>query len=330
MHNIKLKNNKEFIGDPTISVLDSAIKQGIHLDYSCLSARCSSCKMRVLKGTYEQIVDESILTDKEKELGYVLSCNIRPKSDLELNIEDIGVELPKKIIVPSKINSIVKINSSVVKLELRMPPKIKFDFLPGQYLNIIKGSDKRSYSIESSHSKDNKLTFLIKEYEGGLFSEYWFNRAKKDDLLRLEGPLGSFFYRNKKCTDLVFLATGTGIAPIKSILDQLESISIEQDLESFNIWLLWGGRYAEDLFWKPEYKSINLNYTAVLSREKNNDLNSKEGYVQNIVKDFDIQWDTAEVYACGSSVMINDSRKLLIEKGLKESSFYSDAFISTN
>lgn len=323
-HTIHLKNNKTYTCEENTSLLQAALDSGITLEYSCLNARCSSCRVKILEGEVENLQDEQVLTTEEKAAGYVLSCNVVPRSEIVLDVEDLAVTLPKPQVTPCKINSITALTPHIVEVVLRLPPKVDFQFLAGQYVDIIRNGHKRSYSISHSQYEGNQLKLFIRNYEGGLFSNYWFNEAKPNDLLRVEGPLGTFFYRhNEVCTDIVLLATGTGIAPIKAILEQLQASP--ELLVNKKIWLLWGGRKKEDLFWQPQTTLTNFTYIPVLTRE--DQWQGAKGYVQEIALQQPIHWQKAQVYACGSELMIQSAQKLLTQQGLKEENFFSDAFV---
>ena len=323
-YTIHLKNSKTYTCEENTSLLQAALDSGITLEYSCLNARCSSCRVKILEGEVENLQDEQVLTTEEKAAGYVLSCNVVPRSEIVLDVEDLAVTLPKPQVTPCKINSITALTPHIVEVVLRLPPKVDFQFLAGQYVDIIRNGHKRSYSISHSQYEGNQLKLFIRNYEGGLFSNYWFNEAKPNDLLRVEGPLGTFFYRhNEVCTDIVLLATGTGIAPIKAILEQLQASP--ELLVNKKIWLLWGGRKKEDLFWQPQTTLTNFTYIPVLTRE--DQWQGAKGYVQEIALQQPIHWQKAEVYACGSELMIQSAQKLLTQQGLKEENFFSDAFV---
>ncbi|WP_314269054.1 2Fe-2S iron-sulfur cluster-binding protein [Capnocytophaga sputigena] len=323
-YTIHLKNSKTYTCEENTSLLQAALDSGITLEYSCLNARCSSCRVKILEGEVENLQDEQVLTTEEKAAGYVLSCNVVPRSEIVLDVEDLAVTLPKPQVTPCKINSITALTPHIVEVVLRLPPKVDFQFLAGQYVDIIRNGHKRSYSISHSQYEGNQLKLFIRNYEGGLFSNYWFNEAKPNDLLRVEGPLGTFFYRhNEVCTDIVLLATGTGIAPIKAILEQLQASP--ELLVNKKIWLLWGGRKKEDLFWQPQTTLTNFTYIPVLTRE--DQWQGAKGYVQEIALQQPIHWQKAQVYACGSELMIQSAQKLLTQQGLKEENFFSDAFV---
>ena len=328
MFKISLKNKKSFICDSESTIFEAAKNNNIILEHSCLSYRCRSCMVKVTSGSTIDKEDEFVLSDNDKNQNFVLSCNAKPLSDLELDVEDLGnVKIFDKKIIPSKINSIEKLTDDVLKVTLRIPPNSNFKFNSGQYVNIIKGNITRSYSIANSSDHKNQLEFFIKKYTNGLMSEYFFKEAKLNDLLRLEGPIGTFFLRDSSFKNIVFLATGTGIAPIKSILEALDK-SHEQ-YQNKNFWVIVGARYQEDLFWKPNFKILNIKYIPVLSRAEN-DWNGSQGYVQDIVLNQQIDLENSQVYACGSNDMIKSAKELFIKNNLKENNFFSDAFVQTN
>jgi CDP-4-dehydro-6-deoxyglucose reductase len=327
MFEIKLKNNKKFNCDKDSTIFEAAKKSNIVLEHSCLSSRCRSCVVKVLSGKTINKEEELVLTEKDKNANFVLSCNAKPLSDLELDIEDLGeITLFEKKITPSKISVIEKLTGDVLKVVLRLPPNSNFNFNSGQYVNITKGNITRSYSIANSSNHKNQLEFFIKNYENGLMSAYFFKEAKINDLLRLEGPIGTFFLRDSSFKNIVFLATGTGVAPIKSILEGFDK---SHEYQNKNLWLFVGARYQEDLFWEPNLKNLKIKYIPVLSRQ-DNEWNGEKGYVQDIVLKEKIDLENTQVYACGSNDMINSAKELFFKNNLKENNFFSDAFVQTN
>jgi len=325
---IKLKNNKTFTCDKDSTIFEAAKNSNIILEHSCLSSRCRSCIVKVVSGSTIDKEEELVLTKEDKTANFVLSCNAKPLSDIELDIEDLSdITLFEKKIIPSKISIIEKLTDDILKIVLRLPPNSNFNFNSGQYVNIIKGNLTRSYSIANCSDHKNQLEFFIKNYENGLMSEYFFKEAKINDLLRLEGPIGTFFLRESSFKNIIFLATGTGVAPIKSILEGLDKF--HEQYQNKNFWVIVGARYQEDLFWEPNLKNLNINYIPVLSRQVN-DWNGAKGYVQNIVLKQQIDLENTQVYACGSDNMIKSAKELFLKNSLKENSFFSDAFVQTN
>lgn len=321
MYKVELQKGKSFFCESSETIIAGALRNGIFLDHSCLSGRCSSCKFKILSGQTICEIDELPLSESEKSQGYILSCIRKPVSNIVIEAEDLseyGLLKPKTI--PAKINDITKLTENIIKVNLRFPPNEKPTFLEGQYINVIKGNLKRSYSIASSRESE-KLELIVKNYRGGEMSKFWFEEAKINDLVRIEIPKGTFFFRNFNNIDnIIFLATGTGIAPIKSIF---ESKLFQEKMKSFKrVIILWGMKSKNDIFWRPE---INVEFIPVLSRES-----FPKKYVQNFVQELNLNFDKAAIYACGSDTMIQQVREIAIEKGLSSNNFYSDAFVPSN
>lgn len=330
MYIISLKNGKSFNCDSNTTIFDAAKNNGIILEHSCLTARCRSCVVKIDSGITIDKFDDLVLSDEEKSNNWILTCNSFPSSDLVLDIEDLGdIKVFDKKIIPAKIQAINKLNDTVIEVSLRLPPNSNFEYNSGQYVNITKGTIKRSYSVANAHRESGVLTFLIKKYENGLMSNYWFDEAKENDLLRIEGPIGSFFLRETEAENIIFLATGTGVAPIKAILESITESP--KKLLNKKIWIFTGARNQNDIFWQPnELNEIpNLKYIPVLSRALE-DWKGEKGYIQDILIKQNIPLENAQVYACGSNTMIESAKKLLIEKGLNKTNFFSDAFVATN
>lgn len=330
MFQITLKNGKSFTCDSNTTVFEAAKSNGILLEHSCLNARCRSCNVKVISGITEDKLDDLVLTAEEKSQGYVLSCIAIPKSDLELDVEDLGyIPFYDSKIVPTKIASIMFVSDSVLKLNLRLPPSVNFKYIAGQYLIISKGSLKRSYSISNACKENSELSFYIKNYEEGQMSQFWFNEAKVGDLLRIEGPKGSFFFRESNKKQIIFLATGTGIAPVMAIIEELISSQRINALEK--VWIFNGSRYEQDLIWNSDpFNNIShIEYIPVLSKPTQL-WKGEVGYVQDILFSKNINLSDSQVYACGSDKMIGSALKVLVENGLDSKSFYSDTFVATN
>jgi CDP-4-dehydro-6-deoxyglucose reductase, E3 len=330
MYTVSLKNGRSFTCNSNTTIFEAAKNAGIVLEHSCLNARCRSCVVQVETGTTKEKYEDLVLTPEEKSNNWILSCNALPSSDLYLDIEDLGdIKLFDKKIIPAKIQTIKKLNETVILVSLRLPPSLNFGYNPGQYVNISKGTLKRSYSIANTFAENSPLLFYIKKYNGGEMSKYWFQEVKENDLLRIEGPFGSFFFRESEYDNIIFLATGTGIAPIKAIIESI--YFSENKYQNKKIWLFNGARFESDLFWKPNHfiENQSLVYVPVLSKGSEN-WTGEKGYVQEVVLKKGIDLKNSQVYACGSIDMIESAKELLVEKGLNPKNFFSDAFVATN
>jgi CDP-4-dehydro-6-deoxyglucose reductase len=233
-----------------------------------------------------------------------------------------GIEVK---ILPTRINSLELLSEDIMQVKLRVPPSSNFVFLEGQFIDIIgPNSIRRSYSI-ASISSNKEIILLIKRVKNGEFSNYWFNKAKSNDLLRIEGPKGTFFLRDR-AKPLVFLATGTGIAPIISILDRLDSDPDFNQTEGIS--LFWGNRVQQDFVWKSNFKKINVDFHPIISR-KEDDWKGEIGHVQDVALRISDNIRKINVYACGASEMINSAKASFVKSGLNENDFYSDAFVQS-
>jgi CDP-4-dehydro-6-deoxyglucose reductase len=307
------------------TILNAAEKSGVVLAYSCRTGRCSTCKCKVISGDTVPLVDEVGLSQKEKDEGWILTCVRSAISNLEIEIDDLGdVILPKPALFPCRINSIDNVSKHVVRVGFRLPPSSNFKILPGQYVDIIGPSGvRRSYSV-ANHVTDNILEFHVGEVDGGCLSDYWFGKAKINDLLRLNGPLGTFFLRSIKEQDVVFLATGTGIAPIKAMIESITLLAPEDHPKSLSVF--WGGRTLDDLYFDPSADCTLLRYVPVLSRSTI-DWEGQKGYVQDVFLNEHPDLSNCVIYACGSEKMIRSSCEILVKAGLPEKKFFSDAFL---
>lgn len=326
---VTLSNHKTFTGEPGKSLLDCAKSQGTVLEYSCRTGRCGVCKANVLQGDTEVVQPELALTEEERACGAILTCCRAAVTDIELDIEDLGLLADIQIkTMPCRLDTLERLANDVVRVVLRTPPKSALFYLAGQYIDVIgKNAVRRSYSIANAVREDAKLELHIRQVPNGIMSQYWFGEARANDLLRLEGPLGTFCLRNASTTNLVFMATGTGIAPVKAMLEALAAAP--ETLSDKRIYVYWGGRTEEDLYWHPDFPALDLTYRPALSRA-GAQWSGATGYVQHAVLAENLDLADTSVYACGSEAMIHTAREVLTQAGLPLNHFHSDAFVSSN
>ena len=322
---IQTQEGKKFFSIEGRTVLDCALSNGIVFEYSCKSGQCGTCKTTLLKGEIIEI-QEQLALNKEDANNQFLTCCCKAASDILIDATDLSVMHGIKVkILPARINSLKLFSEDIMQVALRLPPTSNLFFLEGQFIDIIgQNSIRRSYSIAST-SLNEEITLLIKKVEHGEFSNYWFNEADTNDLLRIEGPKGTFFLRDRN-KPLIFLATGTGIAPIISILDGLDSNPDFNQTE--NISLFWGNRVQQDFVWRPNFKKINVDFYPIISR-KDDDWSGEIGYVQDAALRISDNIHEINVYACGASEMINSAKASFVRAGLREKDFYSDAFVQS-
>lgn len=326
---VTLTSGKAFESDQGVSILDAAAQAKITFPHSCKTGRCSTCKCKVVSGETKVLVTELGITETEKSEGWILSCARSAITDVVLEVEDLGdVVIPVAKTQACRISSLEKLASDVIKVVLRLPPNVALDFIPGQYVDVIgPGGIRRSYSLANAPKADNTLEFHIRAVENGAMSQYWFNQSAVNDLLRLHGPQGTFFLRDIANCDLIFLATGTGIAPVKAMLETLPSFPADQQPQSITV--LWGARHEHDLYFDVASLPGIKKYIPVLSRAEVT-WQGERGYVQDALLRQIPDLRNAVVYACGSDSMIHSAKSTLAAAGLPSHHFYSDAFVCSS
>lgn len=326
---IALSSGKSFPTPAGTTILEAAAQAKVALPYSCKTGRCSTCKCKVLSGTTHALYPETGLSDFEKADGWILSCVRTAETDVLLEVDDLdGVVLPAAKTWPCRISEVKQLAPDVMQVLLRLPPSADFDFISGQYIDIIgPGGIRRSYSLANAACKNKMLELNIRAVDGGAMSDYWFNQAKQNDLLRLNGPLGTFLLRDVAGIDLIFLATGTGIAPVKAMLESLAHYPSDKQPKSTTV--LWGGRYPSDFYLAVNEIAADFSYIPVLSRPDDK-WGGEIGYVQDVLLKTVPDLLNAAVYACGSDAMIHSAQKSLLAAGLPANRFYSDAFVCSS
>jgi CDP-4-dehydro-6-deoxyglucose reductase len=326
MLKIQTTNGKTFSQSAGQTLLEAAAKSGIGLPYSCKTGRCSTCKCKVISGQSVATVDELGLTSEEKAQGFILSCVRSAQTDMLIEVEDLGDQvIPEVKTLPTRISSLEKLAPDVLGVKLRFPPNTPFNFLAGQYVDVIgPGGTRRSYSVANAPASDNQLQLHIRAVQNGAMSQYWFDQAKVNDLLRIHGPLGSFFTRPLNGLHLVFLATGTGIAPVKAMLERLANAPVDNQILSVSLY--WGGRKLHDLYADPSQWHASLRYVPVLSLAPVDWIGAR-GHVQHSLLSDKPDLANTVVYACGSDAMIQSAKAELTQAGLPNNRFYSDAFV---
>ncbi len=310
------------------TLLDAALAAGFLLPYGCKNGACGACKAKVLKGEVEhgQYVP-SALPEEEKAQGRALLCCATPRSDLQIQVHQVSRadDIPAKR-MPCRVETRRMLADDVLELTVKLPASENFRFRAGQYVDFIMADDKRrSFSIANAPHQEGVLVFHIRSIVGGQFTQHLFTQLKEKDMLRFEGPLGGFFFREDSPRPAILLAGGTGFAPIKGIIEHLIHIGDTRPL-----YLYWGahvptGLYQHDLAqaWQNQGK---LRYVPVLSNAPAQD-GMRQGLVHEaVLADFP-DLSGFDVYACGAPAMVEAAHRDFTQKaGLDEAHFYSDAF----
>jgi len=327
MPTIRINSETPIHAETGTSILDAASAASIQLPYSCKTGRCGTCKCRLIEGTTTTRLPEAGLSDAEKAAGWILSCVRSAQTDLEIEAETLGdIALPAARTLPCRISALDRPAVDVLRVRLRLPPTQAFAFLPGQYIELIGHNGlRRSFSLANASAPGGELELHVRAIDGGAMSRYLFDVAKVGDLLRLRGPLGTFFLRDIAGRDLYFLATGTGIAPVKAMLEALSSA----DEQPRSVTVLWGGRQPADLYLDMASILGNHSFIPVLSRA-DAAWEGARGHVQDVLLARRPDLSNAAVYACGSDAMIHSARAALTQAGMAEQQFHSDAFVCSS
>jgi CDP-4-dehydro-6-deoxyglucose reductase, E3 len=318
-------------------VLEAALAAGLNLPHSCKSGHCGSCRARLVTGEIRYAQARPLgITSEEEARGYVLLCQARPASDLTVEARFIASVADVQIkTLPCRIARLQALAPDVMQVWLRLPSVERLPFHAGQYLDVLlAGGRRRSFSIASPPHDSELLELHVRRVSGGGFTERLFGGPteapaaplREGALLRIEGPLGQFSYRDG-AAPLLMVAGGTGFAPLKSILRHVLERGIRR-----RIHLYWGARHTQDLYeeaqvleWARRYPQ--LSFTAVLSEATRPEAtHQRVGWVHEAgladhpdLRDF-------EVYAAGPPAMIEALRESLPRHGLPPERLYFDSF----
>lgn len=311
------------------TVLESAIEAGFNIPYGCRNGACGSCKGTILSGEVDYgDYARSALTEEEKAAGKALFCCARPLSDLTIECREIIIgNIPPRI-MPTRVERKQQLSHDVMALFLKLPSNEHLQFMAGQYIEfLLKDGKRRAFSLANAPHVDNLLELHLRLIPGGVFTEYVFNEMPDKAILRIEGPFGSFYYRENSEKPMIMVAGGTGFAPIKGIIEHMIHNNIKRD-----IFLYWGAKARADLYmpelpeaWVRDYPHIR--FIPVLSDALPEDnWQGRTGLVHQAVLDDFANLSEYEVYCCGAPGMVEVAHTSFQKAGLPEEAFYSDAF----
>jgi len=311
------------------TVLEAALREGYRLPYGCRNGTCGSCKGKVAAGFVDHGKSrDTALNANERAAGMALFCQAQPRSDLIIECREIGAvkDIPVKTL-PCRVQSLDLVAPDVMRLRLRLPTSERLQFLAGQYIDILlRDGARRSLSLANPPHDDGLLELHLRNY-GGPFSIQVFTQMKEKDILRFEGPLGTFYLREDSIKPAVLIAGGTGFAPLKAIIEHAIHHKIKRPLLLYR-----GAQRAADLYlnelplaWQREH---GITYVPVLSDAGPGDVwSGRRGLVHEAVMEDLPDLSGHEVYACGAPAMIDAVRRdFLAHCGLPEAAFYADAF----
>ena len=319
------ETGKSFTVDSGETVLDAALRANITLPHDCRFGGCGACRVRLLEGTVSYEDPPFGLTPEEAAAGYALACQALPGSDLVIAPEAAGDVLPEPLRHTARVCAISRLSDGVTHLRLEVDSQDALQYLPGQYMNVhLDDGSTRSFSM-ASKPDGRLLDFHVRRISEGKFTDSILPGLTVGDTMRIEAPLGMFRYRPRDYRPMVMVATGTGVAPIRAILQALMEAG-----DAPPVWLYWGVRSEEDLYLAQEVAQWagqldDFRFVPVLSRSGPG-WQGRSGHVQAaIAEDFDDLSEHA-FYICGSPQMVREAKSVLMGLGASPDHLYADSF----
>lgn len=331
-----LPSNRSFTVAADEPILTAGIRQGVAMPYGCKDGACGSCKCKMLEGQVIHNKHQSkALSAEEEAKGYILTCCAKPQSDIVLESRQVtsADAFPIKR-MPSRVISLEKKSHDVMVIKLQLPASDTLQYKAGQYIEfILRDGARRSYSMATAPhiASDSKtLELHIRHMPGGKFTDHVFGEMKEKEIQRIEGPFGSFYLREDFEKPMILLASGTGFAPIKAIIQHLQHQGNTRPVAVY-----WGGRRPADLYmneWVLAHVAAtpNLTYVPVVSNALPEDAwTGRTGFVHHAVMADFPDLSAHQVYACGAPIVVDSAQADFVKIcNLPEDEFYADSFIT--
>lgn len=332
-----LPSERAFEQDDDERILNAAIRQGVGLPYSCRDGTCGTCKCKKISGTVVMGPhQQKALSDEEEAAGYILTCCGTALTDVVLESRQVTSEDAYPIQkMPARVAALEPLTHDVLLVRLQLPASSNLQYHPGQYVSIVlRDGAHRDYSMATAphmvrvDGGPPMIDLHIRHTPGGKFTDHVFAAMKEKEILRLEGPYGSAWLRDDSDAPIVLLASGTGFAPIKTMVEHLQFMGSQRPAT-----LYWGGRRPRDLYmdaWVREQLAAmpNLSYVPVVSDALPEDnWSGRTGFVHRAVLQDIPDLSGHQVYACGTPAMVDAARDDFEQKtGLPPYEFYADPF----
>ncbi|MET0534422.1 MAG: 2Fe-2S iron-sulfur cluster-binding protein [Steroidobacter sp.] len=314
------------------TILDAALRAGLNLPHSCKGGHCSSCRARIRQGqvVYPRGRPLGLLEEEERD-NYVLLCQAHAASeDLTIEVREIRPPTPEIVVksLPCRIEGTQRLAPDIMAVFLRLPANEYFHFAPGQYLDIMLPQNRRrSFSIASTPRDGQLVELHVRRVSSGEFTQQLFDGALDKALLRIEGPLGQFWFRRESPRPALLIGGGTGYAPLRSMLHSLLEVGDRRPL-----YLYWGAQTQHDLYEDAHIRELceqhpNLHYVPVLSAPHGQDQwLGRQGWVHAVALADNPDIARFDVYASGPPVMVETIRHEFTQQGLPAEQLFFDSF----
>lgn len=327
-HSVTLQaNGKRFDVEDDECVLDAARRAGLALPYSCLAGVCGSCKATLLSGDCHYPRNPpSALNAAELARHQVLLCQAVPRSDLVIAAREVAsvADIPRRVLA-LKLARKTLLAPDVMQLMLTPPRGESLKRLPGQYLDVLlPGGRRRAFSIANAPHLGGGIELHVRHVAGGDFTEHVFTDLAPGAVLRVEGPLGTFVPREDSERPMIFVAGGTGFAPIKALIEHFLHLGTRRAIT-----LYWGARAPGELYLRelPEQWAAAhaLRFVPVISDPEAAG-GMRAGFVHEAVLEDANELARADVYMSGPPALIDAGRRSFVQAGLAEERLYYDSF----
>ncbi len=311
------------------TLLEAGLDAGLNLPYGCKNGACGACKGKVLAGTVDHgAAQDHALPAGERTSGWALLCCAKPATDVVLEVREVSAakDIPVKI-MPCRVQSLERTAPDVMVLKLKLPTNERLQFLAGQYIEFLLADGKRrAFSLANAPHADDLLELHIRHVPGGNFTDHVFKTMKVKEILRIEGPLGSFFLREDSQKPIILVAGGTGFAPIKGLVEHALHIGIQRPMQ-----LYWGAKDRAGLYMNAMAeqwaRDNGIPYTPVLSEPAAGDnWTGRTGLVHEAVLADHADLSAYQTYVCGAPVMCETALKDFTARGLPKEEFFADVF----
>ncbi len=312
------------------TLLEAALEAGLTLPYGCRNGACGACKAKVTTGLIDYgNAQEHALTAEDRDRGFALTCCAKPLSDVALEVHEVGSQkdIPVKT-MPCRVHELRMAAEDVMVMKLKLPTNERLQFLAGQYIEFLLPEGKRrAFSLANAPHEDDLLELHLRLIPGGSFTAQVFSTMKVKDILRFEGPLGTFRLREESDKPMIMVAGGTGFAPIKALIEHAIHNHIKRPIA-----LYWGAKNRAELYlpdlpqqWAAAHPHIT--YVPVLSEPTASDAwSGRTGFVHQVALEDFADLSGHQAYVCGAPVMVEAALRDFVAHGLPADEFFADIF----
>jgi CDP-4-dehydro-6-deoxyglucose reductase len=309
------------------TVLDAAMRQGIDLPYGCRGGACGSCAGYLISGEIQYQDEPMALSDDMQQQKQALFCIAEPVTDLVIHIGEMDEALPKKLL-RCRVEEKQQLSHDVIALRLKLAGDERLQYRAGQYVEfILQDERRRAFSIANAPHDDELIELHIRHVPGGFFTDYLFDEMPDKSMLRIEGPLGSFYLREHSTRPVIMMGGGTGFGPLKAMIEHMLHLGTEQSVHLFMGVRALRDLYMTDMVKNWQQSGIDLKFTPVLSDAQASDhWQGETGYVHQAVLRAYPDLSAFDIYMSGPPPMINAAVAEFEKHGADRQHMYSDAF----